>query len=205
MKVEQSQLEYLKKRKGDYNLKYGILNKVIKENLNKDMKILETCGGVGLTTALIQRIKPKQHVVFEIDQECIKILKRKFEDIEVEFQDFLKYQSYDKFDFIFIDGNAFTLKQPWIYELFNLLKGIKGSLVLTYTGNYSLTFIKKPLRDYKNHFKKLNEFLNEYDFSIEKVYFVDKFSIVTIKQGLRQEFSIENYKDKNFVEWREFL
>jgi len=206
MELEQSQLVYLQSRKKSYDLKYGILNHIIKENLKDGMNILELFGGVGLTSCLIQKkIIPKKQEVLEICEKCIEILKRKeknFKNFIVKNQNAFSFDDYSDYDYIFID-NAFTLSKFSIFDrLFNRISKMnKGNIILTETGIFNLRFNKKSP---EKHFEEVNDrFIKKYGLFIKNVYYTSNFSIIHLIKN-KTEMKIEKWTalDKS---WRMYV
>ena len=203
MKNSDSQLSYLSKRNKNYNKKYSILQTIIDKDIKTNSKILELFGGVGITTYLLQKYaNPIYHKIFEIDEECYKLLKQNFDNCEIlkSDSDIFIEEDYNVYNYIFHD-RSFTPKK--ISELSKFIN-FKGKIILTDTGIFNLKFNKN--RSIFDYFNELNIKLLEFGFYINKAFFTFEFSILIISKTKTKIEIIDCNNDKfNNDEWKRYV
>lgn len=205
MKTTDSQIDYLSKRGKSYDYKYGILLNIIQAYLPKDKKVIELFGGVGITSHLIQsNLNPETHIINEIDDRCIEVLKEVKADTSLLDTAVIKkedsfFSDIKEYDIVFADSN-FTKKQFKKFD--NIFRGIKDTLVLTETGVFNLAFNKtKTVNDYFEEYKKL---FKKYNLGLFAIFYTHSFSIMVLKKSYNGE-CILSKNSNEYRDWRNYI
>lgn len=192
------------------NLKYGMTHEIIKNHCKDGMTIFELFAGIGMTTGyIINTIIPKRLVVNELDEACVDLLKKNYDNafIEVKQEDAFKWEDYG-YDIAFIDG-GFTLGTSKTYE--PVLEAIKNSklqkFVFTDVGVFRFSFTKKEEREgkIKDYLNKVNDFFGRYGFHITEVYTVKTSGIcmMVVERGEKTEYKYILW-EKEDVRWKDY-
>lgn len=179
MKLEQSQLDYLKERSGNYDRKYRMFEILLSRVPNRLNTVVELFGGIGIQTHYISKTKEVgKHISIDVDKSCnivSKLLNPNVERIEANTFEF-KYK--DKIDLLVCDGTFNNSSFEKLTELVNRFDF--DNLILTNTGVFNVRFNKDMT--YEQYWENMRIKLEQKGLLLTDVVFSFDFGLMLIRK-----------------------
>lgn len=164
-----------------HNVCFGELIKGMPEGVS----VVENFGGIGMTGTIVQNeLKPSLHVLFDIDEDCIKQLQHLFQE-KVRYGDAKETIGMIQADFVILDFPNFTVNKWAQWEepfrrMFNLkpkfvtITDIANQRIGLHRDLYTKIF-QAPIFNIEDYMEALSQkFYDSMGYSIQKVAYDHK-------------------------------
>ena len=196
--MQQSQLDYISKRRNDYNHKYAIASQYIDRFVTEDSKVLELFGGIGIMSWFISKKKPSLHIINDYDLRCYDYLVNRFPNKTITQIDVFtgehSYGEFDDFDNVFLDCNTFTPKNIDDFKLIFSCFPVdwKGNVFLTETGIFYITHFQKK-KTVEEYYESMRVLIRQhFNMELVEVQHWSKFSIMRLSKSKEKLKIIKN-------------
>ena len=203
MKLEQSQLDYLKKRGSNYDRKYRMFELLLEKIPNKLDYVLELFGGVGIQSWYLQNMKDiNKHISIDIDEHCNSISNKMLPNVNRINCNCFNYDDDVKVDLIVIDC-VFNKKE------FNNIVGLVNKfdfdyLILTNTGVFNVRFNKQL--SYEQYWSDIITQLQNNNLFTSDVVYSSDFGLMLIKKTKSDNVTVEKLSNGDFSkDWRKYV
>lgn len=203
MKLEQSQLDYLKKRGSNYDRKYRMFELLLEKIPNKLDYVLELFGGVGIQSWYLQNMKDiNKHISIDIDEHCNSISNKMLPNVNRINCNCFNYDDDVKVDLIVIDC-VFNKKE------FNNIVGLVNKfdfdyLILTNTGVFNVRFNKQL--SYEQYWSDIIAQLQNNNLFTSDVVYSSDFGLMLIKKTKSDNVTVEKLSNGNISkDWRKYV
>lgn len=191
------------KLKKSTNIRYAIINHIIKSNLKDGDSVLELFGGVGITSGyILDAITPKHLRINDVSMECKEELFRKYSlvsNITISWDDaltFYKKSIMEEFDFIFVDAVFKLGLLPKFEYLLSQLKDLNCKVMFTESQIFKMFFVKledRPVERQK-HFDKFISMFKTYNLHTEYIGWSNSSSYFVLGRDSSAIPKIEEWK-----------
>lgn len=202
MKLEQSQLDYLKERGSNYDRKYRMFELLLNELPNKLDRVIELFGGVGIQSYYLQQNKEiKNHIAIDQDERCNIIAKNLIPCIERINCDCFNYQTQEKVDLLVCDS-VFNNKE--FDNIINLINKFNFDyLILTNTGVFNVRFNKQM--SYEQYWNTLASRMESHGLYINKIVYSCDFGLMLVKKTKPTNIIVEKLNNNDVSKiWRKY-
>ena len=203
MKLEQSQLDYLKKRGSNYDRKYRMFELLLEKIPNKLDYVLELFGGVGIQSWYLQNMKDiNKHIFIDIDEHCNFISNKMLPNVNRINCNCFNYDDDAKINLIVIDC-VFNKKEfNNIVDLVN--KFDFDYLILTNTGVFNVRFNKQL--SYEQYWSDIIAQLQNNNLFTSDVVYSSDFGLMLIKKTKSDNVTVEKLSNGDFSkDWRKYV
>ena len=203
MKLEQSQLDYLKDRGSNYDRKYRMFELLLDKIPSNLDTVVELFGGVGIQSYYLQRDKNiANHITIDQDSECNAMFNKLMPSITRIHGNCFNYENSDKIDLVVCDS-VFNKKEfEHIVSLVN--KFDFDYLILTNTGVFNVRFNKDL--SYEQYWSDLIKRLQQYNLYTSDVVYSSDFGMMLIRKDNYCNANVGKlYKNDVSKDWREYI
>lgn len=203
MKLEQSQLDYIKTRGSNYDRKYGMFQSLLDKLPNTIPTVVELFGGTGIETHYLDVNKEiDTHIIADKDLRCAEILKSTYPNktilnVDVMTSDFPTYEC----DLLVCDSVFNNAEYSNIVNLINRFDF--KYLILTNTGVFHVRFDKSL--SYERYWDELTSRLSNDGLYTKDVIYSFDFGMMLITKS-PQKVNVEKLvKGRISTAWREYV
>lgn len=203
MKLEQSQLDYLSERGGNYDRKYKMFELLLDEIPNQLNVVLELFGGVGIQSYYLQQKKKiTNHMAIDQDERCNDIAKSLMPCVNRINKNCFDYLYEGKIDLLVCDSVFNNKEFDNIVGLIN--KFDFDYLILTNTGVFNVRFNKQI--SYEQYWNTLVNHMADYGLYVNNIIYSCDFGLMLVRKIKMQDIIIKKLEHNNISRnWRGYI